>query len=65
MTFCFIGNFIETEKYQRPLDRVAKTIVVKREQKIPIWKNILTVMLLCLVSISSYPLAFFIINLPP
>ncbi|MFX1506924.1 MAG: RDD family protein [Promethearchaeota archaeon] len=60
-----IGKYIETDKFQRPLDKAAETIVVKNEQKIVFWKLGLTIILLCLVSIFSYPLAYFIISGQP
>lgn len=55
-----IGKYIETDKFQRPLDKVAETIVVKDEQKIVFWKLGLTIILLCLANIFSYSVVFFI-----
>jgi uncharacterized RDD family membrane protein YckC len=60
-----IRKYIETDKFQRPLDRVAETIVVKNKQKIVFWKFSLTIILLCLVSYFSYPLAFLIMSWQP
>ncbi|MFX1514777.1 MAG: RDD family protein [Promethearchaeota archaeon] len=58
-----IGKYIKTDKLQRPLDKVAETMVVKNDQKIVFWKLGLTIILLCLANIFAYALAFVIYRL--